>query len=78
MLDSVVALLSYQAGIYFANGVAPPRFGVAIRPSFRMKPSRASDGDFVVAVGNDDQWKRFCGVTGFARNRSASPPTASA
>jgi crotonobetainyl-CoA:carnitine CoA-transferase CaiB-like acyl-CoA transferase len=22
----------------------------------------ASDGDFVVAVGNDDQWRRFCAI----------------
>ena len=25
---------------------------------------RAADGDFVLAVGNDDQWRRFCGVIG--------------
>jgi len=24
----------------------------------------ASDGDFVVAVGNDELWKKFCSVTG--------------
>src|SRR5262249_29437356 len=39
----------------------------------------ASDGDFVVAVGNDDQWRRFCDAAGneqlgrderFATNRS--------
>ena len=39
----------------------------------------ASDGDFVVAVGNDDQWRRFCAVVGapelagddrFATNRA--------
>ena len=24
----------------------------------------AADGEFVIAVGNDDQWKRFCGVIG--------------
>jgi formyl-CoA transferase len=35
----------------------------------------ASDGDFVLAVGNDDQWQTFCGVAGlvddgrFATNR---------
>ena len=35
----------------------------------------ASDGDFVLAVGNDDQWRRFCAVAGlepherFATNR---------
>ena len=36
----------------------------------------ASDGDFVIAVGNDDQWRRFCRVADledderFATNRS--------
>jgi crotonobetainyl-CoA:carnitine CoA-transferase CaiB-like acyl-CoA transferase len=65
MLDSVVALLSYQAGIYFANGVAPPRLGNRHPTIVPYETFRASDGDFVVAVGNDDQWRRFCGVTGF-------------
>jgi crotonobetainyl-CoA:carnitine CoA-transferase CaiB-like acyl-CoA transferase len=27
---------------------------------------RASDGDFVIAVGNDEQWRRFCAATGIA------------
>jgi len=66
MLDSVVALLSYQAGIYFANGVAPPRLGNRHPTIVPYETFRASDGDFVVAVGNDDQWRRFCRVTGFA------------
>lgn len=66
MLDSVVALLSYQAGIYFANGVAPARLGNRHPTIVPYETFHASDGDFVVAVGNDDQWRRFCGVTGFA------------
>ena len=65
MLDSVVALLSYQAGIYFANGVAPPRLGNRHPTIVPYETFRASDGDFVVAVGNDDQWRRFCSVTQF-------------
>jgi crotonobetainyl-CoA:carnitine CoA-transferase CaiB-like acyl-CoA transferase len=65
MFDSVVALLSYQAGIYFANGVAPPRLGNRHPTIVPYETFRASDGDFVVAVGNDDQWRRFCSVTGF-------------
>jgi crotonobetainyl-CoA:carnitine CoA-transferase CaiB-like acyl-CoA transferase len=65
MLDSVVALLSYQAGIYFANGAAPPRLGNRHPTIVPYETFRASDGDFVVAVGNDDQWKRFCAVTAF-------------
>lgn len=65
MLDSVIALLSYQAGIYFANNAAPPRLGNRHPTIVPYETFRASDGDFVVAVGNDDQWRRFCGVTGF-------------
>ena len=65
MLDSVVALLSYQAGIYFANGIAPARLGNRHPTIVPYETFRASDGDFVVAVGNDDQWRRFCAVTGF-------------
>jgi crotonobetainyl-CoA:carnitine CoA-transferase CaiB-like acyl-CoA transferase len=65
MLDSVVALLSYQAGIYFANDAAPPRLGNRHPTIVPYETFRASDGDFVIAVGNDDQWRRFCEVTGF-------------
>jgi len=65
MLDSVVALLSYQAGIYFANGAAPPRLGNRHPTIVPYETFRASDGDFVIAVGNDEQWGRFCGVTAF-------------
>jgi crotonobetainyl-CoA:carnitine CoA-transferase CaiB-like acyl-CoA transferase len=28
----------------------------------------ASDGEFVLAVGNDDQWRRFCDVAGIAED----------
>jgi crotonobetainyl-CoA:carnitine CoA-transferase CaiB-like acyl-CoA transferase len=75
MLDSVVALLTYQAGIYFANNAAPPRLGNRHPTIVPYETFRASDGEFVLAVGNDEQWKRFCGVAGldgdvrFATNR---------
>jgi formyl-CoA transferase/CoA:oxalate CoA-transferase len=65
MLDSVVALLSYQAGIYFANGSAPARLGNRHPTIVPYETFAAADGNFVVAVGNDDQWARFCEVTGF-------------
>ena len=65
MLDSVVALLTYQAGIYFAKGAAPARLGNRHPTIVPYETFRASDGDFVVAVGNDDQWTRFCTATGF-------------
>ncbi len=75
MLDSVAALLTYQAGIYFATGSPPVRMGNRHPTIVPYETFRASDGDFVIAVGNDDQWRRFCTATGiepeerFATNR---------
>jgi formyl-CoA transferase/CoA:oxalate CoA-transferase len=75
MLDSVVALLTYQAGICFATGAAPARLGNRHPTIVPYETFSAADGDFVLAVGNDDQWRRFCRVAGldeearFATNR---------
>lgn len=75
MLDSVVALLSYQAGIYFANDAPPERMGNRHPTIVPYETFRAADGEFVLAVGNDDQWRRFCRVASlepedrFATNR---------
>jgi formyl-CoA transferase/CoA:oxalate CoA-transferase len=62
MLDSVAALLTYQAGIYFATGIPPARMGNRHPTIVPYETFAASDGEFVLAVGNDDQWRRFCGV----------------
>jgi len=64
MLDSVAALLTYQAGIHFATGSSPRRIGNRHPTIVPYELFTASDGDFVIAVGNDDQWKRFCEVAG--------------
>jgi len=64
MLDGVAALLSYQAGIFFATGDAPPRMGNRHPTIVPYETFEASDGEFVLAVGNDDQFRRFCGVAG--------------
>jgi crotonobetainyl-CoA:carnitine CoA-transferase CaiB-like acyl-CoA transferase len=75
MLDSVAALLTYQAGNYFASGNVPARLGNRHPSIVPYETFSASDGDFVLAVGNDDQWQRFCAVAGlpddprFATNR---------
>lgn len=79
MLDATAALLTYQAGIYFATGTTPPRMGNRHPTIVPYETFPASDGEFVVAVGNDDQWRRFCDVIGahglitherFATNRA--------
>ena len=62
MLDAVTALLTYQAGIYFATETAPPRLGNRHPTIVPYETLEAADGDLVVAVGNDQLWKTFCGV----------------
>jgi crotonobetainyl-CoA:carnitine CoA-transferase CaiB-like acyl-CoA transferase len=75
MLDSTSALLTYQAGIFFATDSAPKRMGNRHPTIVPYETFTASDGDFVIAVGNDEQWRKFCEVTGitpeerFATNR---------
>jgi crotonobetainyl-CoA:carnitine CoA-transferase CaiB-like acyl-CoA transferase len=62
MLDATAALLTYQAGIYFATGVTPGRMGNRHPTIVPYETFDAADGGFVVAVGNDEQWRRFCAV----------------
>ena len=75
MLDSVAALLTYQAGIYFATGAAPSRAGNRHPTIVPYETFEASDGEFVVAVGNDELWRLFCAAVDiepdprFATNR---------
>ena len=64
MLDATAALLTYQAGIYFATGTTPGRMGNRHPTIVPYETFHASDGDFVVAVGNDEQFRRFCGIIG--------------
>ena len=62
MLDAVAALLTYQAGIYFATETAPPRLGNRHPTIVPYETLEAADGDLVVAAGNDQLWRTFCGV----------------
>jgi crotonobetainyl-CoA:carnitine CoA-transferase CaiB-like acyl-CoA transferase len=62
MLDAVAALLTYQAGNFFASGQPPRRLGNRHPSIVPYETFEASDGDFVLAVGNDDLWRRFCAV----------------
>jgi crotonobetainyl-CoA:carnitine CoA-transferase CaiB-like acyl-CoA transferase len=62
MLDATAALLTYQAGIYFATGSTPGRMGNRHPTIVPYETFQAADGDFVIAVGNDDQWRRFCRI----------------
>ena len=75
MLDAVAALLTYQAGNFFASGSVPVRLGNRHPSIVPYETFAASDGEFVLAVGNEDLWRKFCDVAGldlgerFATNR---------
>jgi crotonobetainyl-CoA:carnitine CoA-transferase CaiB-like acyl-CoA transferase len=64
MLDSVTALLTYQASIAFATGETPVRMGNRHPSIAPYDTFAASDGDFVLSVGNDDQFGRLARVLG--------------
>ena len=60
MLGGQVALLTYQAGIYFATGETPRSTGNAHAIVAPYQTFRSRDGHINIAVGNDGIWRRFC------------------
>jgi len=64
MLDSVAALLTYQAGIYFATNQAPIRLGNRHPTIVPYETLETGDGELVVAIGNDQLWHSFCQLLG--------------
>jgi crotonobetainyl-CoA:carnitine CoA-transferase CaiB-like acyl-CoA transferase len=64
MLDGQVALLTYQAGIFFATGKAPKRRGNAHPSIVPYETFACADGFINLGVGNDSLWEKFCEVTG--------------
>jgi formyl-CoA transferase/CoA:oxalate CoA-transferase len=62
MLDAVTALLSYQASSAFATGDTPVRMGNRHPSIAPYDTFAAADGDFVLSVGNDDQFRRLAAV----------------
>jgi len=59
LLDSVAALLTYQAGRHFA-GDEPVRTGNRHATIAPYDTFDAADGLLVLAVGNDAQWRSMC------------------
>src|SRR5215510_13568899 len=60
MLGGQVALLTYQAGRYFATGKAPGRIGNRHASIAPYEMFRCSDGFVNVAAANEPMWQRFC------------------
>ncbi len=62
MLDGVVSLLGYHASAFLNAQTTPARLGNRHPTIAPYDTFTAADGDFFLAVGNDDQFRRFCAV----------------
>jgi crotonobetainyl-CoA:carnitine CoA-transferase CaiB-like acyl-CoA transferase len=64
LLDVQVAVLANQALNYLMSGVSPARLGNAHPNIVPYQTFATSDGHFILAVGNDSQFRRFCETAG--------------
>ncbi len=64
LLDVQVSWLANQAQNYFTSGNTPTRTG-AYHPNLTpYQPFNTSDGQLILAIGNDSQFQRFCEEVG--------------
>ena len=66
LLDSQIALLAYQNTNYFSTGKPPRRIGNLHPNIVPYQPFKSSDGEVIVACGNDNLFRKFCEAAGCA------------
>jgi crotonobetainyl-CoA:carnitine CoA-transferase CaiB-like acyl-CoA transferase len=64
LFEGQISWLTYQAGNYFATGKNPARLGSAHPTIAPYQAFKGKDEYFVVAVGNDELWTKFCAAIG--------------
>ena len=64
LLDTQVAFLANQGMNYLATGEAPGRLGNAHPNIVPYQTFKTSDGDIILACGNDNLFGKFCDVAG--------------
>lgn len=62
LLDTIIAWQTYLAGNYFASGEDPVPLGGAHPNIVPYQVFEAQDGFFILAIGNDQLWKKFVQV----------------
>ncbi|QNH06923.1 CoA transferase [Pseudomonas sp. B11D7D] len=67
LLDVQVACLANQAMNYLTTGLSPKRLGNAHPNIVPYQDFPSADGNFILAVGNDGQFRKFCEVAGIAQ-----------
>lgn len=64
LMDTEVSWLTYMATNYFLTGKDPERMGSAHPNIVPYQAYKAKDRYFILAVGNDAIWQRFCQAMG--------------
>ena len=64
LLDCMVTINSYQAINHFLSGQVPQRMGNAHSNMVPYQVFRCKEGEVIVAVGNDSQYRAFCKLIG--------------
>jgi crotonobetainyl-CoA:carnitine CoA-transferase CaiB-like acyl-CoA transferase len=64
LFDSQVAMLANVASNYLISGNLPKRYGNSHANIVPYQSFQASDSWFIVAVGNDRQFEKLCGIIG--------------
>jgi len=66
LLDSTLALMSFAAQSYLLDGNLPPRVGNGHPNIVPYGAFQVQDGLVIVAIGSDNQFKKFCEFAGRA------------
>ncbi|OWW20296.1 CaiB/BaiF CoA transferase family protein [Noviherbaspirillum denitrificans] len=64
LLDVQIACLANQATNYLVGGIVPGRMGNAHLNIVPYQDFPTADGYMIIAVGNNSQFARFCGIAG--------------
>lgn len=64
LYETAMAFMGYTAQIYWQTGRRPQRCGSGHESLCPYQVFPASDGDLLIAVGNDSLWRSFCDVAG--------------
>ncbi len=64
LYESAVSAMGQWLSTYIGTGNQPMRFGNKYPLISPYEPYKAKDGHLIVAVGNEEQWQRFCTAIG--------------
>lgn len=64
LLDAQIGAISHMAQNYFASGKQPPRLGTSSEITCPYQAFECRDGQVMVSVGNDSQFRKFASAIG--------------